>query len=395
MPAVASAEPSFRRQVFDLLDGARRFDFGPRIANAAMVALIAANVAAAVAETVPDIATQHAGLLSFIKWLALIVFAVEYALRLWSAPEHPMFRYAGDAVPPLGNRLRCAATPAMVIDLIALLSFLPAILFPSSASAPLARIASFLKLARYSPALTTIGHVLAAQKSALAACVVLFGGLLLASAALIYWVEGNTPGSMVADMPSALWWSLVTLTKFGVSDAVPTSAAGKFVAALVMLLGIGFLALPVGIIGRGFYDEIRRRDFVISFAMVARVPLFSGLDAAALCDLVGLLKARKVQPRTVIIRKGEPGDAMYLIASGQVEVLLDAKNGSDPQRIKLSDGDFFGEMALLSHAPRTATVTALRTTELLVLEAQDFDRLLAANPKLSERLQQTAQTRTA
>jgi len=79
------------------------------------------------------------------------------------------------------------------------------------------------------------------------------------------------------------------------------------------MLGIFCFALPVVIIGRGFYEEIRRRDFVVTFAMVAHVPLFARLDAASISDLVSILTARTVHTGTVIIRKGEPGDAMYFI----------------------------------------------------------------------------------
>ena len=70
------------------------------------------------------------------------------------------------------------------------------------------------------------------------------------------------------------------------------------------MLGIFCFALPVAIIGPGFYEEIRRRDFVVTFAMVAHVPLFARLDAASISDLVSILTARTVHTGTVIIRKG-------------------------------------------------------------------------------------------
>jgi len=78
---------------------------------------------------------------------------------------------------------------------------------------------------------------------------------------------------------------------------------------------------------------------------------------------------------------------MFLIASGQVEVMLET--GS----VRLGEGDFFGEMALLSHSRRTATVTARRASELLVMEAEDFDRLMARNSELAETVRRVAQAR--
>ena len=110
------------------------------------------------------------------------------------------------------------------------------------------------------------------------------------------------------------------LAKIGGGELAPMTTLGRIIAAITVMLGIGCFALPVAIIGRGFYEEIRRRDFVVTFAMVARVPLFARLDAAAIADLVGMLRARTVPAGATIIRKGERGDAMYLIASGRVEV---------------------------------------------------------------------------
>jgi voltage-gated potassium channel len=153
------------------------------------------------------------------------------------------------------------------------------------------------------------------------------------------------------------------------------------------MLGIVCFALPVAIIGRGFYEEIRRRDFVVTFAMVARVPLFARLDAAAIAGLVGMLRARTVPAGTTIVRKGGRGDAMYFIASGRVEV------ESADDKVVLQEGDFFGEIALLSREPRSATVTALRPTDLLVLDADDFLRLVDRLPDIGAKVQAVAKER--
>jgi CRP-like cAMP-binding protein len=121
--------------------------------------------------------------------------------------------------------------------------------------------------------------------------------------------------------------------------------------------------------------------------MVARVPLFARLDAAAIADLVGILRARTVPPGTIVIRKGERGNAMYLMASGRVEV--ESASG----KVVLEEGDFFGEMALISREPRSATVTALRATDLLVLEADDFMRLVDRLPDIGTKVQAVAKER--
>jgi voltage-gated potassium channel len=377
--------PSILRQrAFQILEHGRRREPASRIVDWVLIGLVVGNVAAAVAQTVPDIAARHGASLQLFDRVSVLIFAIEYVARLWTAPEHPLLRQYG----PLRARLRFAATPLMVIDALALLPLLLELIFPHSALAPLTRLVRFLKLARYSPALATLGRLIASERRSLLACVVIFTGVLLLCAAAMHAVEGALQPDKLGDMPKAIWWSASMVAKIGGGDITPLTTLGRFIAAITVMLGIGCFALPVAIFGRGFYEEIRRRDFVVTFAMVARVPLFARLDAASIADLVGMLKARTVPAGTTIIRKGERGNAMYLIASGGVEV------ESAASTVRLAEGDFFGEMALLSREPRSATVTALRATDLLVLDADDFLRLVDRLPDLGARVRAVARERT-
>ncbi|MBO0741572.1 MAG: cyclic nucleotide-binding domain-containing protein [Hyphomicrobiaceae bacterium] len=349
-----------------------------------MVLLVLADVAATVAHTVPDIAASHGAGLQLLDRICVAVFAIEYAARMWTAPEHPLLRQRT----PLGARLRFAATPLMVIDALALLPLALELLFPRNGLILLTRLVRFLKLARYSPALATIGRLIASERRALLACVIIFIGALLAAAAAMLVVEGSVQPDKLGDMPKAMWWAASMLAKIGGGDLTPPlTTLGRIIAAITVMLGIGCFALPVAIIGRGFYEEIRRRDFVVTFAMVARVPLFARLDAAAIADLVAILRARTVPSGTTIIRRGDRGDAMYLIASGRVEV------ESAAGKVVLDEGEFFGEMALLSREPRSATVTSLRSTDLLVLDADDFLRLVDRLPDIGAKVRAVAKDR--
>ncbi len=121
--------------------------------------------------------------------------------------------------------------------------------------------------------------------------------------------------------------------------------------------------------------------------MVARVPLFASLPAQRLAEIARLLKPRLVVPEERIIAAGEEGDAMYFIASGAVEVRV------PPASVRLGSGEFFGEIALLTHRPRTADVAALGFCKLLVLHDRDLDRLLARDPELRRRLDEVARRR--
>ena len=124
-------------------------------------------------------------------------------------------------------------------------------------------------------------------------------------------------------------------------------------------------------------------------ALLARVPLLSGLDRAHLDALVRLLRPRFAIPDERLISAGEPGDAMYFISSGVVEVLAAG------QRFLLTQGDFFGEMALLSGAPRSADVTAIDYCQLLTLGVKDFQGFVSKHPELRAKLDDVAAARAA
>ena len=125
-------------------------------------------------------------------------------------------------------------------------------------------------------------------------------------------------------------------------------------------------------------------------ALLARVPLFHSLEAAVLHSVVSLLKPRFVLPGEKIVSKGEKGREMFFVTSGALRVGI-----SDQAEERLGSGDYFGELALLNQAPRTADVTALGFCELLVMTASDFSELLGRNPGLNAHVSETARVRLA
>ena len=384
-----SAEPqngtSTRQRAYQILEHSRRRALGSRLLDWFLIVLINANVAAVAAQSIPDLPSRVLDRLQAFDRCCVLVFLVEYLARLWTSPEHALLQRFGAG----GARLRSALTPLMLIDALALLPFLLELAFPQHALVRLTRLVRFLKLARYSPALGTVGSVLIAERRALLACVVIFAGVLLLAAAAIYAAEGTLQPDRFGDLPKAMWWAASMLAKIGGPGTEPVTTSGRIVAVITVMLGIFCFALPVAIIGRGFYEEIRRRDFIITFAMIARIPLFSRLDAASISDLIGILSARTVPAGTVIVQKGDQGDCMFLIASGLVDVSSGGTN------VRLSEGDYFGEMALLLKERRNATVITVRATDLLVLDAGDFHRLVQRNPEIAESVQRLVQSRTA
>jgi voltage-gated potassium channel len=184
-----------------------------------------------------------------------------------------------------------------------------------------------------------------------------------------------------------MWWAIVTLGTIGYGDVVPMTPLGKVIATGTIFLGLVMIALPVGIIANAFAEEIHRRDFVVTWGMVAKVPLFSELNASEIADIMRLLRAQQVEPGAVIARRGEPAHSMYFVAAGEVEIELKER------RIRFGPGHFFGEVAALRRARRSATVVATARTSLLVLDAHDLHALMEREPRIAERVREVVRSR--
>jgi voltage-gated potassium channel len=167
----------------------------------------------------------------------------------------------------------------------------------------------------------------------------------------------------------------------------PVTLAGRMIAAVTMVTGFALLGLPVGILATAFAEEIHRREFVVTWSMVASVPLFRSLDAPAIAEIMRYLRAQSVPAGTLIVRRGETAHSMYFIADGEVEIELPLGN------VRLGEGQFFGEIAVLRKTLRTASVRAVEPTKLLILDAYDLRTLTVRNPEIGEAIKKIADSR--
>jgi voltage-gated potassium channel len=367
----------WRHRAYEILEHGPVGDRAMRATSRLIILLILVNILAVVLESVPSYEAAYGGLFEAIELVSLVVFTLEYLLRIWAAPEHAAYR----DLKPLRARLRYAMSTDGLIDLVSVLPFWIAFVAPSELRIILLfRIVRFLKLARYSPALRSLLEALYAERRALFGCAVILAGAALISATFIHLAERDAQPDKFGTIPDAMWWSIVTLGTIGYGDVVPITPLGKIVAAMTILWGLVMIALPVGIIATAFSEQIHRRDFVVTWGMVARVPLFAGLDAAAIADIMRLLRAQTVEAGQLIVRRGDNAHSMYFIAGGEVDIDLNGKH------IRLGVGHFFGEIAVLRRARRSATVAAITRTNLLVLNASDFHALMEQEPRIAVRV---------
>ena len=373
-----------RRRVYQVLEQGPVGDRMSVVVDRFLVALILVNLVAVALQTMPAFEPAYALWFDIIEIFSLVVFTVEYGLRLWVAAEHGPHRHLSAT----RARLKYALSPAGLVDLIAVLPFWFALVLPADLRVVLVfRIVRFFKITRYSPAMRSLLDVLYRERRALFGCLVITLGIALVAAALMHLAEGRVQPNKLGTIPQALLWAIVTLGTIGYGVVVPVTALGKLIATGTIICGLIVIALPVGIIATAFAEQIHRRDFIVTWGMIARVPLFAELDAAAISDIMGLLRAQVAEAGQVIVRAGEPAHSMYFIAAGEVEVALRR------ERLRLGVGQFFGEVAVLKRVRRSATAIALTRTNLLVLDAQDLHALMERDPRIAQRIKEVVETR--
>lgn len=349
-----------------------------------LILAILVSTGIAILDTVPDLWGDLLAPSRHAVNGALMLLAVDYGFRLWLAwQRRPDDESGWLAV------WRYASSAYGIFDFLAVVPFALGEVFGLSQDGETVfGILRFVKLARYSPALETLGAVILAELRPLMSALFIMVMLIVSTSTLLYFVE-RTVNPSFASVPQAMWYSVVTLATLGYGDVVPITVLGKVLGGGVAILGLCMFALPASILASGFTEEMRRQNFVSTWHLVARVPFFTRLQAFQIAEIASLLKVYRAVRSEVLMREGDVGETMYFIVSGQVEVK--GRGGI----FVLKAGDFFGEIALIERCPRTATVRAMTRCQLLILDVHDFQKFIAGYPHLLEDIRLTAEARMA
>ncbi len=246
-----------RKRTWEILDVAKQGDRASRAFDIFILSLIALNVVALVLETVRPVYARAPRLFDGFEVFSVVAFTVEYVLRIWSCTV--LERFAS----PVRGRLRFAVTPMALVDLFAILPFYLPFLgvdLRFVRAVRLTRLLRVMKLTRYSEALRAFGRVFKAKKEELLVAAFVMFLLLLFAASLMYFAENDAQPEHFSSIPAAMWWGVATLTTVGYGDVCPVTTLGKVIAAIVSVLGIAMFALPTGILGAGFVEELRARS---------------------------------------------------------------------------------------------------------------------------------------
>ncbi|KJC43143.1 cyclic nucleotide-gated ion channel [Bradyrhizobium sp. LTSP857] len=348
---------------------------GRNMTKAAYVAVTVGVLSMVLLTVDPAYETAHRWV-DLLLWASLVYFVFEWLVRLRHMARQQRLALYMSSSAGLVDAMGALAVPVALI------------LGAEPKTAWLLSVLWVLKVVPGIPGLRQLRRVLVLESGPLFSVLVIFLMVVFLASVAEYFLERDVQPQTFGSVPAALWWAVVTLTTTGYGDAVPVTPAGRMVAALVMISGLGVFGLWTGILATGFAAETRRDNFLKTWESVSKVPFFAALGPAAIADVTHMLRTMELPARTTIIRKGTQGDCMYFIAAGEVEVDLPGK------KVQLGDGAFFGEMALLGNNMRGANVSTTKVSRLLVLDLVDFRVLMARHPDLAETIDTEAKRRT-
>ena len=215
-------------------------------------ALITLNIIALILESYEELNSKYSSVFYFFEVFSVTIFSVEYFIRIWVSDKTKEDKK---------ERLNFAFSTLGIIDLIAILPFYLPFIFPIDLRIVrilrLFRLLRIFKLIRYSKSLKTIKYILKETKNELSITIFVTFILMVLSSTLMFYIEHDDQPEQFANIGDAFWWSIATLTTVGYGDVYPVTGLGKLLSGVIALIGIGFVALPTGIISSAFIDKIQ------------------------------------------------------------------------------------------------------------------------------------------
>ena len=217
--------------------------------------LIIINMIAIVLESYPEINSSYATWFEMLELFSIIIFSVEYLVRIWIAD------ILSPNISPTKARLNYITSFMGIVDLVAIIPFfLPYFIkidLRILRTLRLFRLLRLLKLKRYFKSLSIIKSVVVKTKNEIVVTIFLVFILLVLSSTIMYNIEKTAQPDAFNNIGQAMWWAVATLTTVGYGDIYPVTGIGKILSAFIALLGIGIVALPTGIISSAYIEEIR------------------------------------------------------------------------------------------------------------------------------------------
>lgn len=248
---------SIKHRISEILEPESKGDIYCRGFNIFIITLIILNVFAVALETVQEISQNYSQLFHIFEIFSMVVFSLEYVLRIWTAVVKEEYRH------PVIGRLRYMVTPAAIIDVIVILPFYLPFFMDTDLRflrvLRLLRLFALFKMARYSHSMHLLRGVLRETREELLIVLGIVIGMLFFASGVIYLFEHQAQPEQFSSIFASMWWAVSTMTTVGYGDVYPITTLGKIFGGFVSILGLGTFGLPVGIIAYGFVDTLQKQ----------------------------------------------------------------------------------------------------------------------------------------
>lgn len=247
---------TLKQEVYDVLDKSEQNGLIEKIVDVFIISLIILNVIAVICEPSTNDPVLMAVLRRF-ELISVIIFTIEYILRIWVADLSNATKNKWVV------RMLFLISPMALIDLLAILPFyLPLLISVDLRILRMLRIFRLLRIFkanRYTSALTNVFKVIKGKAEQLVSSLFVVLVLMTIASVMMFNIENATQPDKFVSVFDAMWWSVATLTTVGYGDIYPITAAGKLLAAIIAILGIGIVAIPTGIVASGFIELVTSR----------------------------------------------------------------------------------------------------------------------------------------
>jgi voltage-gated potassium channel len=243
-------------KMYNLLENKFPTTIPPKIVAFFLLSLIGINALAIMIQTNPPIYAEFENELRVFEYFSIIVFSIEYLLRLWICTADP--RYKG----MIKGRIRYIFSPMGIIDLIPILPYYLALIFQIDVKfLQIFRVLVVFKVGHFSAALESINYVLKTRKNDLMNALFVGAIVWILCSTIMFYAEHEAQPETFTSIPASMWWGVITLTTVGYGDLYPITTLGRMISVLTAFLGVGLFALPAGILGAGFFDYMKQQRY--------------------------------------------------------------------------------------------------------------------------------------
>jgi voltage-gated potassium channel len=246
----------FKKRVFEIIEKSKGGDIPSLVFDVFMMILIILNVVAVTAASFDNFANAHPLLLHRFEVVSIVIFSIEYLLRLWTAK----YMFPNSKHP----HIRLIFSFGGLVDLVAILPFFIPFVYSTDLRSVkilrLFRVFRIFKLSRYSKSMLIIVNVLKNEKEKLLATVILTTTMLFVASTIMYYAEHSSQPEIFQNILETVWWAISAMFYIWYGELYPISLAGKICGGIIAMCDMMLVALPVGIISSGFVDELSKQN---------------------------------------------------------------------------------------------------------------------------------------